>query len=94
MQLQLFKNVLKGENDMLTDKRMRKLLLIDNMIIMALVSTVLALLLWGYTLDMIIALVVAIGLVTEDSMAISRADRKELEDRMQNIIFIPKRFRK
>ena len=79
---------------MLTDKRMRKLLLIDNMIIMALVSTVLALLLWGYTLDMIIALVVAIGLVTEDSMAISRADRKELEDRMQNIIFIPKRFRK
>ena len=79
---------------MLTDKRMRKLLLIDNMIIMALVSTVLALLLWGYTLDMIIALVVAIGLVTEDSMAISRADRKELEDRMQNIVFIPKRFRK
>lgn len=79
---------------MLTDKRMRKLLLIDNMIIIALVSTVLALLLWGYTLDMIIALVVAIGLVTEDSMAISRADRKELEDRMQNIIFIPKRFRK
>ena len=79
---------------MLTDKRMRKLLLIDNMITMALVSTVLALLLWGYTLDMIIALVVAIGLVTEDSMAISRADRKELEDRMQNIIFIPKRFRK
>lgn len=79
---------------MLTDKKMRKLLLIDNMVIMALVSTVLALLLWGYTLDMIIALVVAIGLVTEDSMAISRADRKELEDRMQNIIFIPKRFRK
>lgn len=79
---------------MLTDKRMRKLLLIDNMVIMALVSTVLALLLWGYTLDMIIALVVAIGLVAEDSMAISRADRKELEDRMQNIIFIPKRFRK
>ena len=73
---------------------MRKLLLIDNMIIMALVSTVLALLLWGYTLDMIIALVVAIGLVTEDSMAVSKADRKELEDRMQNIIFIPKRFRK
>ena len=79
---------------MLTNERMRKLLLIDNMIIMALVSTVLALLLWGYTLDMIIALVVAIGLVAEDSMAISRADRKELEDRMQNIIFIPKRFRK
>ena len=79
---------------MLTNAKMRKLLLIDNMIIMALVSTVLALLLWGYTLDMIIALVVAIGLVTEDSMAISRADRKELEDRMQNIIFIPKRFRK
>ena len=79
---------------MLTNERMRKLLLIDNMNIIALVSTVLALLLWGYTLDMIIALVVAIGLVTEDSMAISRADRKELEDRMQNIIFIPKRFRK
>lgn len=79
---------------MLTNERMRKLLLIDNMIIMALVSTVLALLLWGYALDMTIALVVAIGLVTEDSMAISRADRKELEDRMQNIIFIPKRFRK
>lgn len=79
---------------MLTDKRMRELLLIDNMIIIALVSTVLALLLWGYTLDMIIALVVAIGLVTEDSMAVSRADRKELEDRVQNIIFIPKRFRK
>ena len=79
---------------MLTDKKMRKLLLIDNMITMALVSTVLALLLWGYTLDMIIALVVAIGLIVEDSMAISRADRKELEDRMQNIIFIPKRFRK
>ena len=79
---------------MLTNAKMRKLLLIDNMILMALVSTVLALLLWGYTLDMIIALVVAIGLVTEDSMAISRADRKELEDRMQNIIFIPKRFRK
>ena len=54
----------------------------------------LALLLWGYTLDMIIALVVAIGLVAEDSMAISRADGKELEDRMQNIVFIPKRFRK
>ena len=79
---------------MLTNERMRKLLLIDNMIIMALVSTVLALLLWGYTLDMIIALVVAIGLVTEDSMAISRAERIELEDRMQNIKFIPKRFRK
>ena len=79
---------------MLTKGKMRKLLLIDNMIIIALISTVLALLLWGYTLDMIIALVVAIGLVTEDSMAISRADRKELEDRMQNIIFIPKRFRK
>ena len=79
---------------MLTSERMRKLLLIDNMIKMALVSTVLALLLGGYTLVMIIALVVAIGLVAEDSMAISRADRKELEDRMQNIIFIPKRFRK
>ena len=79
---------------MLTNERMRKLLLIDNMIIIALVSTVLALLLWSYTLDMIIVLVVAIGLITEDSMAISRADRKELEDRMQNIVFIPKRFRK
>ena len=79
---------------MLTDKRMRKLLLIDNMIIIALVSTVLALLLWGYTSQMVMVLILAIGLVTEDSMAISRADRKELEDRMQNIIFIPKRFRK
>ena len=79
---------------MLTNKRMRKLLLIDNMIIMALVSTVLALLLWGYTSQMVIVLILAIGLVTEDSIAISRADRKELEDRMQNIIFIPKRFRK
>ena len=79
---------------MLTDKRMRKLLLIDNMIIMALVSTVLALLLWGYTSQMVMVLILAIGLVTEDSMAISRADRKELEDRMQNIIFIPKRLRK
>ena len=79
---------------MLTDKRMRKLLLIDNMIIMALVSTVLALLLWGYTSQMIMALVISIGLIAEDSMAISRADRKELEDRMQNIVFIPKRFRK
>ena len=79
---------------MLTDKKMRKLLLIDNMIIMALVSTVLALLLWGYTSQMTMVLILAIGLVTEDSMAISRADRKELEDRMQNIIFIPKRFRK
>lgn len=79
---------------MLTNERMKKLLLIDNMIIIALVSTVLALLLWSYTLDMIIALVVAIGLIVEDSMAISRAGRKELEDRMQNIIFIPKRFRK
>ena len=79
---------------MLTDKRMRKLLLIDNMIIMALVSTALALLLWGYTSQMVMVLILAIGLVTEDSMAISRADRKELEDRMQNIVFIPKRFRK
>ena len=79
---------------MLTDERMRKLLLIDNMIIIALVSTVLALLLWSYTSQMIMVLILAIGLVTEDSMAISRADRKELEDRMQNIIFIPKRFRK
>ena len=79
---------------MLTNKRMRKLLLIDNMIIMALVSTVLALLLWGYTSQMVMVLILAIGLVTEDSIAISRADRKELEDRMQNIIFIPKRFRK
>ena len=79
---------------MLTDKRMRELLLIDNMIIIALVSTVLALLLWSYTSQMVMVLILAIGLVTEDSMAISRADRKELEDRMQNIIFIPKRFRK
>ena len=79
---------------MLTNERMRKLLLIDNMIIMALVSTVLALLLWSYTSQMVMVLILAIGLVTEDSMAISRADRKELEDRMQNIIFIPKRFRK
>ena len=79
---------------MLTNKKMRKLLLIDNMIIMALVSTVLALLLWGYTSQMVMVLILAIGLVTEDSMAISRADRKELEDRMQNIIFIPKRLRK
>lgn len=79
---------------MLTNERMRKLLLIDNMIIMALVSTVLALLLWGYTSQMVMVLILAIGLVTEDSMAISRADGKELEDRMQNIIFIPKRFRK
>lgn len=79
---------------MLTNERMRKLLLIDNMIIIALVSTVLALLLWSYTSQMIMVLILAIGLVTEDSMAISRADRKELEDRMQNIIFIPKRFRK
>lgn len=77
-----------------TNKRMRKLLLIDNMIIMALVSTVLALLLWGYTSQMVMVLILAIGLVAEDSMAISRADRKELEDRMQNIVFIPKRFRK
>ena len=79
---------------MLTNERMRKLLLIDNMIIIALVSTVLALLLWSYTSQMIMVLILAIGLVTEDIMAISRADRKELEDRMQNIIFIPKRFRK
>ena len=79
---------------MLTNERMRKLLLIDNMIIIALVPTVLALLLWSYTSQMVMVLILAIGLVTEDSMAISRADRKELEDRMQNIIFIPKRFRK
>ena len=79
---------------MLTNERMRKLLLIDNMIIIALVSTVLALLLWSYTSQMIMVLILAIGLVTEESIAITRADRKELEDRMQNIIFIPKRFRK
>ena len=79
---------------MLTDKRMRELLLIDNIIIMASVSTASALLLWGYMSQMVMVLILAIGLVTEDSMAISRADRKELEDRMQNIIFIPKRFRK
>ena len=79
---------------MLTNERMRKLLLIDNIIIMALVSTVLALLLWGYTSQMTMALVISIGLITEDSIAIFRADRRELEDRMQNIIFIPKRFRR
>ena len=79
---------------MLTNERMRKLLLIDNMIIIALVSTVLALLLWSYTSQMVMALVLAIGLIVEDSMAITRADRNELEDRMQNIIFIPKRLRK
>ena len=79
---------------MLTNERMRKLLLIDNIIIMASVSTASALLLWSYTSQMVMVLILAIGLVTEDSMAISRADRKELEDRMQNIIFIPKRFRK
>ena len=79
---------------MLTNRKMRKLLLIDNMIIIALVSTVLALLLWSYTSQMVIALFIAIGLIVEDSIAITRADRKELEDRMQNIIFIPKRFRK
>ena len=79
---------------MLTNERMRKLLLIDNIIIMASVSTASALLLWGYMSQMVMVLILAIGLVTEDSMAISRADRKELEDRMQNIIFIPKRFRK
>ena len=79
---------------MLTNERMRKLLLIDNMIIIALVSTVLALLLWSYTSQMIMVLILAIGLIVEDSIAITRADRNELEDRMQNIIFIPKRFRK
>ena len=79
---------------MLTNERMRKLLLIDNIIIMASVSTASALLLWGYMSQMIMVLILAIGLVTEDSMAITRADRNELEDRMQNIIFIPKRFRK
>ena len=79
---------------MLTNERMRKLLLIDNIIIMASVSTASALLLWGYMSQMIMVLILAIGLITEDSMAITRADRNELEDRMQNIIFIPKRFRK
>ena len=79
---------------MLTNARMRKLLLIDNIIIMALVSTVLALLLGTCSSQMVMALIVAIGLITEDSIAISKADRSELEDRMQNIIFIPKRFRK
>lgn len=79
---------------MLTNERMRKLLLIDNMIIIVLVSTALALLLWSDTSQMIMVLILAIGLIVEDSMAISRADRKELEDRMQNIVFIPKRFRK
>ena len=79
---------------MLTNERMRKLLLIDNIIIMASVSTASALLLWVYMSQMVMVLILAIGLITEDSIAISRADRKELEDRMQNIIFIPKRFRK
>ena len=79
---------------MLTNARMRKLLLIDNIIIMASVSTASALLLWGYMSQMILVIILAIGLITEDSIAISRADRNELEDRMQNIIFIPKRFRK
>lgn len=79
---------------MLTNARMRKLLLIDNIIIMALVSTVLALLLGTCSSHMIMALVIAIGLIVEDSIAISKADRSELEDRMQNIIFIPKRLRK
>ena len=79
---------------MLTDKRMRELLLIDNIIIMASVSIASALLLWGYMSQMILVIILTIGLITEDSIAISRADRKELEDRMQNIIFIPKRFRK
>ena len=79
---------------MLTNARMRKLLLIDNIIILALVSTVLALLLGTCSSQMVIALVVAIGLIVEDSMAITRADRNELEDRMQNIVFIPKRLRK
>ena len=79
---------------MLTNERMRKLLLIDNMIIMASVSTASALLLWDYMSQMILVIILAIGLITEDSIAISRADRRELEDRMQNIIFIPKRFRK
>ena len=79
---------------MLTNERMRKLLLIDNIIIMASVSTASALLLWGYMSQMILVIILTIGLITEDSMAITRADRNELEDRMQNIIFIPKRFRK
>lgn len=79
---------------MLTNEKMRKLLLIDNVLIMALVSTIIALLLWNCTSRMVITLILAIGLVVEDSMAISKADRKELEDRMQNIVFIPKRLRK
>ena len=79
---------------MLTNERMRKLLLIDNIIIMASVSIASALLLWGYMSQMILVIILTIGLITEDSIAISRADRNELEDRMQNIIFIPKRFRK
>lgn len=79
---------------MLTKGKMRVLLLADNMILMALVSTVLSLLLWGYTSQLLITVILALGLVVEDSMAILRADRNELEDRMQNIVFIPKRFRK
>lgn len=79
---------------MLTNARMRTLLLLDNMILMALVSTVLSLLLWGYTLHLLITVVIALGLVVEDSMAILKADRNELEDRMQNIVFVPKKFRK
>lgn len=78
----------------LTKGKMRILLLADNMILMALVSTVLSLLLWGYTLHLLITVILALGLVVEDSMAILRADRNELEDRMQNIVFIPKKFRK
>ena len=79
---------------MLTNDKMRALLLLDNIILMALVSTVLSLLLWGYTSHLLITIVIALGLVIEDSLAILRADRNELEDRMQNIVFIPKKYRK
>lgn len=79
---------------MLTNGKMRVLLLADNMISMALISTALALLLWNYTPQMIITVILALGLVVEDSMAILKADRNELEDRMQNIVFIPKKYRK
>lgn len=79
---------------MLTNGKMRVLLLLDNMISMALISTTLALLLWNYTPQMIITVILALGLAVEDSLAISKADRSELEDRMQNIVFIPKKYRK
>lgn len=79
---------------MLTKEKMRVLLLMDNMISMALISTALALLLWNYTPQMLITVVLALGLAVEDSIAIAKADRNELEDRMQNMVFIPKKYRK